>query len=180
MPYLPIPYNSKNWSDRPFMESVQSWYWGHGRLGPYSLVWFSYLALNDPTNTTYVSSYVAKDGQAIVSSCNTSLLAVRPVGSAGTTGGRYPPHVGDVPEGFRLQFNLGTEGLLKVNVSAGTVVAGDGDYYMRWTGNMTGSIVKSESQPQDACAAGGTKATPVAQPSLLAGVAAFEQFALVE
>lgn len=162
------------------MESVRSWYWGHGRLGPYSLVWFSYLALNDPTNATYVSSYVAKDGQAIVSSCNTSLLEVRPVGRVGTTGGRYPPHVGDVPEGFRLQFDLGTEGLLKVNVSAGTVVAGDGEYYMRWTGNMTGTIMKSESGQQDACAAGGTKAPPVSQPSLLAGVAAFEQFAPVE
>ncbi|KAJ5612090.1 Hydroxyneurosporene synthase [Penicillium lagena] len=173
-------YHDKNWSDRPFMESVQSWYWGHGRLGPYSLVWFSYLALNDPTNTTYMSSYVAKDGQAIVSSCDISPFAVYPVGSAGTTGGRYPPHVGDVPEGFRLQFDLGTEGLLKVNVFVGTVVAGDGEYYMRWTGNMTGKIVKNESRLQDACAAGGTNTIPVSQPSLFAGVAVFEQFALVE
>jgi len=162
------------------MESVRSWYWGHGRLGSYSLVWFSYLARDDPTDTPYVSSYVAKDGRVIVSACNALLLDVHPVGRAGTTGGRYPPQVGDVPEGFRLQFDLGTGVVLMVNISAGTVIAGDGEYYMRWTGTMTGKIVKSESRLQSACAAGGAKTSPASQPSSLAGVAIFEQFALVE
>lgn len=150
------------------MDSVRSWYWGHGRLGPYSIVWFSYLALDDPTNTTYVSSYVAKDGKPLVSACNSTILSVRPVGRPGTTGGRYPPHVGDVPDGFRLQFDLGlTE--LRVNVSAGTVVAGDAQYYMRWTGDITGEIVQDKSP--DACGC--------LQDSPLTGVAVFEQFALV-
>lgn len=141
------------------MDSVQSWYWGHGRLGPYSIVWFSYLALNDPTNTTYVSSYVARDGQILASSCDASALTVRPIGSPGTTGAQYPPRVGDVPDGFHLEFDLGgSNGWLHVNASAEQVVAGDGQYYIRWTGSLTGEV---QTGP------------------LPTGVAVFEQFTLV-
>ena len=37
-------YHDKNWGDIPFAEAVQSWYWGHAQLGPYTLVWFDALA----------------------------------------------------------------------------------------------------------------------------------------
>lgn len=159
------------------MDSVQSWYWGHGRLGSYSVVWFSYLALNDPTNTTYVSSYVAKDGVPIVSACNSTILSVRPIGQPGTTSGRYPPHTGDVPDGFQLQFDLGPgNGWLMANVSVGTVIAGDGEYYNRWTGNMTGEIVQSKSRRSErSCAVRSTAATQ----DTLTGMAIFEQFAMM-
>lgn len=155
------------------MESVQSWYWGHGRLGPYSIVWFSYLALDDPTNTTYVSSYVAKDGDVLVSACDSSMLTVRPVGKVNTTGGQYPPRAGDIPDGFDLEFDLGDSSWLKVRVEVGTVVAGDGRHYMRWTGNMTGEVVQ---KPHDACSATKVRTGD----SALTGVAVFEQFALLE
>lgn len=160
------------------MESVQSWYWGHGRLGSYSIVWFSYLALDDPTNTTYVSSYVARDGQILVSACNASVLTVRPFGSAGTPGSRYPPRVGDVPNGFRLEFDLGgSDGWLRVNVSAEQVVAGDGEYYLRWTGNLTGEVVQMQSE---ACSTRGPTKRKGDAATSLTGVAVFEQFALIE
>jgi hypothetical protein len=173
----------QNWSDRPFMDSVQSWYWGHGHLGAYSIVWFSYLALNDPTNTTYVSIYVAKGGDILVSACKSDILTVRPIGSPKATGGRYPPRLGDIPEGFHLEFDLGEEiGHLRVNVSTRTVVAGDGEYYMRWTGDMVGEVVRHDNeQPKDNCAAsprGGTSNGDGI--SSLTGVAVFEQFVLVE
>jgi hypothetical protein len=160
------------------MESVQSWYWGHGRLGSYSIVWFSYLALDDPTNTTYVSSYVARDGEILVSACNASALTVRPFGS-GTMGNRYPPRAGDVPDGFHLEFDLGgTNGCLRVNVSAEQVVAGDGQYYMRWTGNLAGEVVPMQSE---ACSTrGSTKMKRDTVESSLTGVAVFEQFALMD
>ncbi|KAJ5787856.1 hypothetical protein N7457_002846 [Penicillium paradoxum] len=181
-------YHDKNWSDRPFMDSVQSWYWGHGRLGPYSIVWFSYFALNDPTNTTYVSSYVAKDGKVLVSACDPSLLTVRPVGRTGTTGGRYPPRVGDIPEAFRLEFDLGeVHGRLAVNVSMKTVVAGDKESYMRWTADMVGEIVEGGGQqPQDLHAVGSKRhmrqkrKTETLLTSDLAGVGVLEQFVMVE
>jgi hypothetical protein len=152
-------------------------------LDGYSVVWFSYLALNDPTNTTYVSGHVEKDGEVLVSACKSDFLTVRPIGSPGTTGGRYPPRLGDIPEGFQLQFDLGEpNGHLRVNVSMRTVVAGDGEYYMRWTGELVGELVKSESeQPQEACAASLRNDTSNRDKlSSLHGVGVFEQFVLVE
>lgn len=160
------------------MDSVDSWYWGHGRLGPYSIVWFSYLALDDPTDTTYVSSYVAKDGELLVSACNSSLLTVRPVGKSGTTGGRYPPRVGDMPEGFRLEYDLGeTHGHLRVDVSMTTVVAGDGESYMRWTGNMVGEVENVSPEIEEMSEK--REGHPSSEPSLV-GVAVLEQFVMVE
>lgn len=86
-----------------------------------------------------------------MSACDPYILAVRLIGSPGTTAGRYPPRVGDLPEGFRLEYDLG-EGSdqLKVNVSARIVVAGNGKDYMRWTGDMVGEVTESESRrPQE-------------------------------
>ncbi|CAI7645726.1 unnamed protein product [Penicillium discolor] len=178
-------YHDKNWSDQPFVDSVHSWYWGHGRLGPYSIVWFSYLAIDDPTNATYVSSYVAKDGEVLVSACDPSILTVRPIGSPGTTGGRYPPRVGDLPEGFRLEYDLGEgSGQLKVNVSVRTVVAGNGKDYTRWTGDIVGEVIESESQrPQETGGDGPKKEMGERSEqsfSSLVGVAVLEQFVMVE
>ncbi|KAJ5207534.1 Hydroxyneurosporene synthase [Penicillium cf. griseofulvum] len=168
---------AQNWSDRPFIDSVQSWYWGHGRLGPYSIVWFSYLAINDTTNTTYVSSYVAKDGEMLVSACDPSVLTVRPVGR-GTTG-RYPPRARDIPEGFIMEFDLGEAGQLNVNVSARTVVAGDEEYYMRWTGDMVGEV-ESEGGGGGPKEETGGPDVHSSSSSSLAGVAVLEQFVLLE
>ncbi|KAJ5969214.1 hypothetical protein N7501_005462 [Penicillium viridicatum] len=181
-------YHDKNWSDQPFVDSVHSWYWGHGRLGPYSIVWFSYLAIDDPTNATYVSSYVAKDGEVLVSACDPSILTVRPIGSPGTTGGRYPPRVGDLPEGFRLEYDLGEgSGQLKVNVSVRTVVAGNGKDYMRWTGDMVGEVIESGSRRPQETGGGGDGGTKKEMrerseqsSSSLVGVAVLEQFVMVE
>lgn len=116
---------------------------------------------------TYASSYVARDGETLVSACNTSLLTVRPTGSPKTTNARYPPYVGDIPDGFQLEFDLGEgDGWLRANVSIQSLVAGDGEYYMRWTGNITGEVVG-----KDPC---------LVRESSLTGVAVFEQFLLLE
>ncbi|KAJ5409116.1 Hydroxyneurosporene synthase [Penicillium cosmopolitanum] len=165
-------YHDKNWSDRNFTESVRSWYWGHGRLGAYSIVWFSYLAINDLTNTTYVSSYVARDGEILVDACDVSLLTVRPTGSPNTTGSRYPPYVGDIPDGFKLDFVLEENKRLRVNVSTESKVAGDGEYYMRWTGSITGEMV--EEMGMD------SSSKSLVRESSLTGVAVFEQFHMLE
>lgn len=118
-------------------------------------------------NITYTSSYVARDDQILVSSCDTTLLTVRPVSgnvTSNPTGGRYPPQAGDIPDGFTVEACLGEEGWLKVNVSIVTLVTGDGEYYMRWSGELVGSVVDAEGAVTDAGS----------------GVAVFEQFALVE
>ncbi|KAJ5657378.1 Hydroxyneurosporene synthase, partial [Penicillium longicatenatum] len=158
-------YHDKNWSNLPFTESVQSWYWGHGRIGIYSILWFSAIAMD---NNTHTSSYVARDDQVLVSSCDTTLLTVRPLSANVTsnpTGGRYPPQAGDTPDGFIVEAYLGDEkGWLNVNASIVTLVTGDGEYYMRWSGELVGRVVDSQGVVTDAGS----------------GVAVFEQFALVE
>ena len=124
-----------------------------------------------------MSSYVAKDGELLISACDPFILTVRPVGSPGTTGGRYPPRMGDIPDGFRLEYDLGeANGQLKVNVSVRTLVAGNGNDYMRWTGDIAGEILESESQRTQEAVGGG----PTRVNSPLVGVALLEQFVMVE
>jgi hypothetical protein len=135
--------------------------------------------LDDPSQTTYVSSYVARDGQVLVSSCNSTVLTVRPIGDP-ETGARYPPLAGDIPDGFHLQFDLGEEGWLRANVS-GTRIAGDGNYYFRWAGTMTGEVSQSEAdRSQNACDAECSSITARDAESVLTGSAIFEQFVLAE
>ncbi|KAJ5772475.1 Hydroxyneurosporene synthase [Penicillium odoratum] len=157
-------YHDKNWSNLPFTESISSWYWGHGRVGNYSIVWFSAIA----NNQNYTSSYVAQNDQVLVSSCEDMFLTVRPAGhgvsNSNSTAARYPPRAGDIPDGFTVQAYLGEGVWLKVSVSIVVLVTGDWEYYMRWSGGLVGSLVDSEGRVVDAGK----------------GVAVFEQFALEE
>lgn len=128
-------YHDKNWGDQPFFQSVGSWYWGHGRLGPYSIVWFDAL---DYGGTEYFSSYVAKDGVILSASCvaNASVL-VRPWG--GEDG--YPPPATDaVPEGFVVTYADVEGGALVVNVTTATAAVADGYVYDRWIGTVAGGF----------------------------------------
>lgn len=77
---------------------------------------------------------------------------------------RYPPRVGDVPDGFGLEFDLGDGKWLTANVS-GVRIAGDGRYYFRWAGDMTGVVGVEDGEEVEAG---------------LDGSAIFEQFVLVE
>lgn len=107
------------------------------------------------------------------------MLTVRPIGDP-ETGARYPPLAGDIPDGFHLQFDLGEEGWLRANVS-GTRIAGDGNYYFRWAGTMTGEVSQSEAdRSQNACDAECSSITARDAESVLTGSAIFEQFVLAE
>ncbi|KAJ7749630.1 hypothetical protein B0H16DRAFT_1461039 [Mycena metata] len=49
-------YHDKNWSDVVSGTHIASWYWGRGRLGPYSLVWWDVLSrtgVEFQRNSTY-------------------------------------------------------------------------------------------------------------------------------
>ncbi|KAL4735274.1 hypothetical protein BDV11DRAFT_174017 [Aspergillus similis] len=54
--FVGIGYHDKNWGVTPFTDSVGSWYWGHARMGPYSIVWLDAL---DTSKNEYASGYVA-------------------------------------------------------------------------------------------------------------------------
>ncbi|GFF82314.1 hypothetical protein IFM53868_03431 [Aspergillus udagawae] len=127
-----VGYHDKNWSDGPFEAAVRTWYWGRGRVGPYSVVWFAMLPLGE--KDVVVSGYVAVGREVVVSSCAEGVVSVRPTRNGMAE--KYPPVLGDVPGGFRVVYSMG----LEVNVTLGPMVAGDGKYYARWTGTMTAAV----------------------------------------
>lgn len=82
----------------------------------------------------YVSSYAARDGKIITASC--SGIKVRPTGH----NSQYPPVVtSGNPQGFHIDLDLGSEGILSVDVESNVVIA-DAFLYTRWTGNMKGGV----------------------------------------
>ena len=123
----------ENWGDQPFTQLVGSWYWGHGRLGPYTVVWYDALT---PTGAEYVSGYVARDGQIISVSC--SGTEVRPTGPNSP----YPPITGGGSSGdYHVEIDLGIKGTFIFDVTAKfhTVLAA-GEVYDRWTGKLSGGV----------------------------------------
>jgi hypothetical protein len=138
----------QNWGVQPFEANVNSWYWGHGRLGPYSLVWFDVLGAD---GNEYVSSYAALDGEIIASSC--SGIKVRPVGK----NSQYPPvDTTGTPEGYYISLNLPRGQVLEVNVTT-TLVTIDAGTYARYLGELSGGVQGS---------------------TVYSGVALYEQFKL--
>ncbi|GFF67918.1 hypothetical protein IFM61392_06072 [Aspergillus lentulus] len=127
-----VGYHDKNWSDGPFEAAVRTWYWGRGRVGPFSVVWFDMLPLGNDTEV--VSGYVAAGREVIVSGCEEGVVSVRPWKNG--MAAAYPPVLGDVPDGFRVVYSDGME----VDVTLGAMVAGDGKYYARWTGTLTAKM----------------------------------------
>ncbi|KAH8586970.1 hypothetical protein B0O99DRAFT_585157 [Bisporella sp. PMI_857] len=124
-------YHDKNWGDQPFANNVKSWYWGHGRLGPYSIVWFDVIA---PNGTEYVSSYASLNGSIVAASC--SGIKVRPTGK----NSQFPPVVSSGnPQGFHIELNLGNEGIMEIDVNS-TLVIADVVLYTRWIGTLSGGI----------------------------------------
>ncbi|KAJ7207711.1 hypothetical protein B0H12DRAFT_1206012 [Mycena haematopus] len=93
-------YHDKNWSNQPFASLVASWYWGHGRVGDYSLA---------------VSAYVSKDNKIVAASCALGSITVRPTGQNST----YPPVISTGnPSGYHIEVDIG----LKANAEYGRFV----------------------------------------------------------
>lgn len=136
-----VGYHDKNWGDAAFAGYVGSWYWGHARLGNYSLVWFDTLDLASPA-VEYFSGYVALDGEVLLSSCDAGAVTVRPWGANDT----YPPTVASgLMQGLDVVFDLGGGETLVANVTRGTIVM---DYmdsvYIRALGSVTGGLEGGE------------------------------------
>ncbi|KAJ7930558.1 hypothetical protein B0H13DRAFT_1702697 [Mycena leptocephala] len=97
-------YHDKNWGDEVFTTHVASWYWGHGRIGDYSIVWFDFL---DRTGTEFVSAYASKDNGIVAASCSLGSITVRPTGQNST----YPPVISTGnPSGYHISLDIGADG----------------------------------------------------------------------
>ena len=115
---------------------MDSWFWGHGHLGPYSIVWFD---ARDSTGTEHFSAYVAENGHIISASCvNGSSVVVRPWGGEDA----YPPPATTANlDGFTLTFAdvQGKEFVVNVTNIVATVEFATA--YDRWLGTLEGGFV---------------------------------------
>ncbi|KAJ1547796.1 hypothetical protein HK405_004902 [Cladochytrium tenue] len=130
-------YHDKNWGDQPFTESVQSWYWGHGRLGPFSLVWFDAISTDGVENySAFVYDSKSSD-PVIAASCEARAVVVRPFGN----NSEYPPTpASGTPDGYTISFDLGSRGVLNVTATVSFVIV-DSPVYARYSGPLTGGVV---------------------------------------
>ncbi|OGM42805.1 hypothetical protein ABOM_008984 [Aspergillus bombycis] len=129
--FIGTGYHDKNWGVIPFTDAVGSWYWGHARMGPYSLVWLDSLT---PNKTEYASGYVAYQGQILHAECGK--MKVRPTGENAT----FPPTSDSgLPDGFRIEVNLGDLGALEAELSSNLATLSKPGYG-RWIGTVNGSV----------------------------------------
>ncbi|KAL6801484.1 hypothetical protein J3E68DRAFT_447531 [Trichoderma sp. SZMC 28012] len=129
-----IGYHDKNWGTAPLADNLETWYWGHARVGPYSIVWFD---ATPPNGAERFSAYVAKNGIVAQASCANKSVFVRPWGANST----YPPLPSTGPmQGIEVTFDLGNGETLAANVTTGAFVASDGDYYVRTLGSLSATI----------------------------------------
>ncbi|KAL2846370.1 hypothetical protein BJY01DRAFT_175470 [Aspergillus pseudoustus] len=130
-----IGYHDKNWGDDNFASNVGAWYWGHGRLGDYTVVWFDLLS---PNKDNYISAYVARGSEVIAAQCYG--VKVRPYGE----NSEYPPFLTTgIPTGFNVTIDLPLEGQLFSFLATGEhfISGGPGRHiYTRWSGSLEGNI----------------------------------------
>jgi hypothetical protein len=118
------------------VDSVGSWYWGHGRLGPYYVVWYDAVT---PAGAEFVSAYVSRDGRVVGAQC--SGIQVRPVGANST----YPPTMtAGNPANFYITIDVGGSKRLEFNVSRECTTV-EIQPYRRWTGKLQGGFQESET-----------------------------------
>lgn len=133
-------YHDKNWGTAPFSQVVQSWYWGHAYLGPYSIVWFD---AQSRDGSEYFSSYITENGKVLKTSCSERASVVRPWGANST----YPPvPATGPPQGFAIDFDLGEDRRFSANITNELMTLETrGGYYQRFIGPVTGGIVGEET-----------------------------------
>lgn len=132
-----VGYHDKNWGAEPLQKAVKSWYWGHGRLGPYSLVWFDTVTLD---GREHFSSWVTKGGKIVSQSCIPDSIVVRPWGA----NPEFPPPRGaGAPSGYTLRYDMGTAGVLMANFTQEAVVQ-DTELYKRMIGSISGGVAGGE------------------------------------
>jgi hypothetical protein len=133
-----LGYHDKNWGLAPFAADVAHTYWGHARVGPYSVVWSNALVPTGSGNATkeYFSGAVAKDGRLITVSCAQDASVVRPWGANDA----YPPtYSTGPPQGLAISFDLGAEGALELNVTSYLTVI-NVESYQRQLGSVKGGL----------------------------------------
>ncbi|KAL5603583.1 hypothetical protein FOVSG1_006333 [Fusarium oxysporum f. sp. vasinfectum] len=128
-----VGYHDKNWASSPIEKETRSWYWGHGRVGPYSLVWYDTVT---PNGKEYFSSWITKNGKIVSKSCEPNAVVVRPWGE----NEEFPPARGSpAPSGYTMRYDLGEKGIFVANFTRETITL-ETDTYKRMIGSITGGF----------------------------------------
>ncbi|GME31463.1 uncharacterized protein LTHEOB_3012 [Neofusicoccum parvum] len=130
-------YHDKNWAPFNFIPYLNQWYWGHGRAGDLSVVWFYHL---DTADKVVASAYIARDNRILHSAC--AGVTVRPFGE----GVEYPLPAGynATVEGYEIEIDAGALGNYSFTATAKkSIVTPAG--YDRWIGILEGGLVGGES-----------------------------------
>ncbi|KAF7791461.1 hypothetical protein EIP86_002477 [Pleurotus ostreatoroseus] len=127
-------YHDKNWASQPVHTTASAWYWGHARLGPFSIVWFDFVS---PDGSELVSSYVAKEGKILSSTCANA--TVRPVG----TNAVFPPTANaslSEPPSYNVTMEIEDEGTLIMQLVPTQVILSIPGTVWRWSGEILGGF----------------------------------------
>ncbi|ROV93912.1 hypothetical protein VSDG_06284 [Cytospora chrysosperma] len=130
-------YHDKNWGTNSYSDVLNQWYWGHGRSGPYSVVFFWIIQDN---GEIVASAYVTKHDKVIYSTCDPESVVIRPFDTEGIV---YPvPFNGSASlEGLYINIDAGNgTGKFAFTAQRSNVIQTDGNpsTYRRWIGSLTG------------------------------------------
>ncbi|OCF34747.1 hypothetical protein I316_03289 [Kwoniella heveanensis BCC8398] len=137
-------YHDKNWGPYLFGSFIDQWYWGHGRAGPYSVVWFYLIPKAGGLAESKALGWVSKDGEVLYSACgggdDQDTISVKPYGE----GVEFPipgPNMTSNIEGFDISFRCpyGEDGAdYAFRFTKKVYTQADLDQYARWIGNIEG------------------------------------------
>ncbi|KAF6812974.1 hypothetical protein CMUS01_12934 [Colletotrichum musicola] len=134
-----IGYHDKNWGNQSIIDGPRYWDWGHGRLGPYSIVWYNLL---DYSGNESRRSYVVKDGEALMVSCDHESMIVRQRGGKAA----WPPTTGLLEtDGLSIRYTLPDGEVLALNVTTELIVKDESGIYQRANGLLEGGIIGQET-----------------------------------
>ncbi|KAK1543971.1 hypothetical protein CPAR01_04604 [Colletotrichum paranaense] len=130
-----IGYHDKNWGNQSIIDGPRYWDWGHARFGPYSIVWYNLL---DYDGNESRRSYVAKDGEVLLVSCDMASMEVRQRGGKAA----WPPITGLLEtEGLSVKYNLTNGDVMEVDITTQFIVRDEKGAYQRANGLVKGGII---------------------------------------
>ncbi|KAJ0166592.1 hypothetical protein CTA2_6655 [Colletotrichum tanaceti] len=130
-------YHDKNFGPYNFIFNLDQWYFGHGRVGDMSVVWFEHV---DKQGKVAANAYLARDNRILHSAC--SGVSVRPFGE----GVVFPVPLGSeaVVDGFAIDIDAGSAGTYRFNATVAKKIDG-GPGLARWVGTLSGGLVGGDT-----------------------------------
>ncbi|KAE9389303.1 hypothetical protein BT96DRAFT_407319 [Gymnopus androsaceus JB14] len=121
-----IGYQDLSWSDISHEDALERYSWAHGRLGPYSIVWF---AGEGSGGTQKASGYVSKDGELLSTPCSGVIVEIEAAAPNSTLG---------PIRSFMVEIPFENQAII-ANLTIGNVFVNEGDLVLG-TGVLRGGV----------------------------------------